>query len=126
MKTNTIITILVILAGAIIGYKTNYTNNTLTAAPSPIIKFVKPPILSDGFNLNIDMNSGKVVANASKDISVQIQRKDSIVTRWKTKIVEKPTIIRVKETPKWAMIKSKKTSVRSFAKMPSTPYVVSK
>ena len=57
------------------------------------------------------MNTGKVVANASQNIRVDIQKKDSIVTRWKTKIVEKPIYIRVRELPR---LKRERTIVSSF------------
>lgn len=113
---NGIITILTIAISGYIGYSTNFVN-TATATTIPVEKqVILPELPKTGFNLNIDMNTGKVVANASQDIHVDIQKKDSIVTRWKTKIVKKPIYIRVKELPRWAMPKEERTVVSSFVK----------
>lgn len=115
-RVNGIITILTIAISGYIGYSTNFVN-TATATAIPVEKqVILPELPKTGFNLNIDMNTGKVVANASQDIHVDIQKKDSIVTRWKTKIVKKPIYIRVKELPRWAMPKEERTVVSSFVK----------
>lgn len=115
-RINGIITILTIAISGYIGYSTNFVN-TATATAIPVEKqVILPELPKTGFNLNIDMNTGKVVANASQDIHVDIQKKDSIVTRWKTKIVKKPIYIRVKELPRWAMPKEERTVVSSFVK----------
>lgn len=115
-RINGIITILTIAISGYIGYSTNFVN-TATATAIPVEKqVILPELPKTGFNLNIDMNTGKVVANASQDIHVDIQKKDSIVTRWKTKIVKKPIYIRVKELPRWAMPKEERTIVSSFVK----------
>lgn len=115
-RINGIITILTIAISGYIGYSTNFVN-TATATAIPVEKqVILPELPKTGFNLNIDMNTGKVVANASQDIHVDIQKKDSIVTRWKTKIVKKPIYIRVKELPRWAMPKKERTVVSSFVK----------
>lgn len=115
-RINGIITILTIAISGYIGYSTNFVNTT-TATAIPVEKqVILPELPKTGFNLNIDMNTGKVVANASQDIHVDIQKKDSIVTRWKTKIVKKPIYIRVKELPRWAMPKEERTVVSSFVK----------
>lgn len=115
-RINGIITILTIAISGYIGYSTNFVN-TATATAIPVEKqVILPELPKTGFNLNINMNTGKVVANASQDIHVDIQKKDSIVTRWKTKIVKKPIYIRVKELPRWAMPKEERTVVSSFVK----------
>lgn len=115
-RINGIITILTIAISGYIGYSTNFVN-TATATAVPVeSKIILPELPKTGFNLNIDMNTGKVVANASQDIHVDIQKKDSIVTRWKTKIVKEPIYIRVKELPRWAMPKEERTIVSSFIK----------
>ena len=112
-RINGIITILTIAISGYIGYSTNFVN-TATATAIPVeSKVILPELPKTGFNLNIDMNTGKVVANASQDVYVDIQKKDSIITRWKTKIVEKPVFIRVRELPRF---KEKRTFVSSFVK----------
>lgn len=112
-RINGIITILTIAISGYIGYSTNFVN-TATATAVPVeSKIILPELPKTGFNLNIDMNTGKVVANASQDVYVDIQKKDSIITRWKTKIVEKPVFIRVRELPRF---KEERTFVSSFVK----------
>lgn len=112
-RINGIITILTIAISGYIGYSTNFVN-TATATAIPVeSKVILPELPKTGFNLNIDMNTGKVVANASQDVYVDIQKKDSIITRWKTRIVEKPVFIRVRELPR---VKKERTFVSSFVK----------
>ena len=110
-RINGIITILTIAISGYIGYSTNFVN-TATATAVPVeSKIILPELPKTGFNLDINMNTGKVVANASQNIRVDIQKKDSIITRWKTKIVEKPVYIRVRELPR---LKKERTIVSSF------------
>lgn len=112
-RINGIITILTIAISGYIGYSTNFVN-TATATAIPVeSKVILPELPKTGFNLNIDMNTGKVVANASRDVYIDIQKKDSIITRWKTRIVEKPVFIRVRELPR---VKRERTFVSSFVK----------
>lgn len=116
-RINGIITILTIAISGYIGYSTNFVN-TATATAVPVeSKIILPELPKTGFNLDIDMNTGKVVANTSQNIRVDIQKKDSIITRWRTSIVEKPVYkyVRVREIPRWAMPKKEKTVVGSLA-----------
>lgn len=74
-RINGIITILTIAISGYIGYSTNFVNTaTATAVPAEN-KIILPELPKTGFNLNIDMNTGKVVANASQNIRVDIQKK---------------------------------------------------
>lgn len=117
-----IITILTIAICGYIGYSTNYVN-TVNAGPPTTVKVIEvPKIVDKGFNMNIDLNSGKVVANASQDISVSIQKKDSIITRWKTKVICKTKYQPVIMLPG---IKQEKTFVSRFAKIPNNRISVS-
>lgn len=90
-RLNGIITILTLAIAAAIGYNSNLTT---TAIAETQIKVIEIPRLQEnpGFNLNIDLNSNEVVANASNDIKVNINKKDSIITRWKTRIIYEPKI----------------------------------
>lgn len=91
-----IITIFVMLLSGYIGYVTNYTN-TSTASP-PVVKYYPEP-KPYGFDLNIDLNHGRVVANAQSDIKVNVTRKDSIIYKVIPKVIEKTKIVRVSEQP---------------------------
>lgn len=90
-RLNGIITILTLAIAAAIGYNSNLTT---TATAETQVKVIEIPRLQEnsGFNLNIDLNSNEVVANASNDIKVNINKKDSIITRWKTRVIYEPKI----------------------------------
>ena len=103
-----LLTLIVFTICGFIGYSTNYTQ-TVKANDSPNIPLVvfntKP--VNTGFNLDINLNTGKaVVSDTDKEININVQRKDSIITRWKTSIVEKPIYIRVRELPAMQMPKT--------------------
>ena len=103
-----LLTLIVFTICGFIGYNTNYTQ-TVKANDSPKIPLVvfntKP--VNTGFNLNLDLNTGKaVVSNTDKEININVQKKDSIITRWRTSIVEKPIYIRVRELPAMQMPKT--------------------
>lgn len=101
-KFSTVLTTLIIFTiCGFIGYSTNYTQTVKAndSPPLPMVVFNTEPIIT-GFSLDLDMNTGKtVVSDTDRDIIVNIQKKDSIITRWKTSIVEKPKYIRVRELP---------------------------
>lgn len=101
-KFSTVLTTLIIFTiCGFIGYSTNYTQTVKAndSPPLPMVVFNTKPVIT-GFNLNLDMNTGKaVVSDTDRDIQVNIQRKDSIITRWKTSIVEKTKYVRVRELP---------------------------
>lgn len=103
-----LLTLIVFTICGFIGYSTNYTQ-TVKANDSPnvpLVVFNTKPI-NTGFNLDIDLNTGKaVVSDTNKEININVQRKDSIITRWKTSIVEKPIYIRVRELPAMQMPKT--------------------
>lgn len=94
-----IITILTIAISGYIGYTTNYTNKAnATVTPSVLVYTDVPK--PQGFNLNIDLNTNRVVANTqSKDINVDITKKDSIVYKYITKRIETLRYIRISEQP---------------------------
>lgn len=103
-----LLTIIIFTICGFIGYSTNYTQ-TVKANDSPnvpLVVFNSKPV-NTGFNLDIDLNAGKaVVSDTDKEININIQRKDSIITRWRTSIVEKPIYIRVRELPAMQMPKT--------------------
>lgn len=94
-----IITILTIAISGYIGYTTNYTNKANATVTPPVLVYTDVP-KPQGFNLNIDLNTNRVVANTqSKDINVDITKKDSIVYKYITKRIETPRYIRISEQP---------------------------
>lgn len=103
-----LLTIIIFTICGFIGYSTNYTQ-TVKANDSPnvpLVVFNTKPV-NTGFNLDIDLNTGKaVVSDTNKEININVQRKDSIITRWRTSIVEKPIYIRVRELPAMQMPKT--------------------
>lgn len=103
-----LLTLIVFTICGFIGYSTNYTQ-TVKANDSPkipLVVFNTEPVVT-GFNINLDLNTGKaVVRDTDRDIKINIQRKDSIITRWKTSIIEKTKYIRVRELPAIQMPKT--------------------
>ena len=103
-----LLTLIVFTICGFIGYSTNYTQ-TVKANDSPkmpLVIFNTEPV-NTGFNLDINLNTGKVVvSDTDKEININVQRKDSIITRWRTSIVEKPIYIRVRELPAMQMPKT--------------------
>lgn len=103
-----LLTLIIFTICGFIGYNTNYTQ-TVKANDSPkmpLVVFNTEPVVT-GFNINLDLNTGKaVVRDTDRDIKINIQRKDSIITRWKTSIVEKIKYIRVRELPAMQMPKT--------------------
>ena len=108
-KISTVLTTLIIFTiCGFIGYSTNYTQTVKAndSPPLPMVVFNTEPVIT-GFKLDLNMNTGKaVVSDIDRDIQVNIQRKDSIITRWKTSIVEKTKYIRVRELPAMQMPKT--------------------
>lgn len=106
MKTNTLTALFVLIVSAVIGYNT--TSEPVNANPTTLIipKFVEVPRISNGFDLNINMKneSVKITENSDKNVNVSIQKKDSIVYRYKTIKKEVPVYMRV--TPSYSHIKS--------------------
>lgn len=103
-----LLTLIVFTICGFIGYSTNYTQ-TVKANDSPkmpLVVFNTEPVVT-GFNINLDLNTGKaVIRDTDRNIKINIQRKDSIITRWKTSIVEKTKYIRVRELPAMQMPKT--------------------
>lgn len=106
MKTNTLTALFVLIVSAVIGYNT--TSEPVNANPTTLVipKFVEVPRISNGFDLNINMKneSVKITENSDKNVNVSIQKKDSIVYRYKTIKKEVPVYMRV--TPSYSHIKS--------------------
>lgn len=103
-----LLTLIIFTICGFIGYNTNYTQ-TVKANDSPkmpLVVFNTKPVIT-GFDINLDLNTGKaVVSDTDRDIKINIQRKDSIITRWKTSVVEKVKYIRVRELPAMQMPKT--------------------
>ena len=108
MKTNTLTALFVLIVSAVIGYNT--TSEPVNANPTTLVipKFVEVPKISNGFDLNINMKneSVKITENSDKNVNVSIQKKDSIVYRYKTSIVEKEVPVYVRVTPSYSRVKS--------------------
>lgn len=106
MKTNTLTTLFVLIVSAVIGYNT--TSEPVNANPTTLVipKFVEVPRITNGFDLNINMKneSVKITENSDKNVNVSIQKKDSIVYRYKTVKKEVPVYVRV--TPSYSHVKS--------------------
>lgn len=101
-------TLIIFTICGFIGYSTNYTQTVKAndSPPLPMVVFNTKPITT-GFNINLDMNTGKaVVSDTDRDIQVNIQQKDSIITRWRTSVVEKTKYVRVRELPAMQMPKT--------------------
>lgn len=103
-----LLTLIIFTICGFIGYNTNYTQivKANDSPQLPVVVFNTKPVYT-GFDLNLDLNTGKaVVSDTDKDIKIDIQRKDSIITQWKTSVVEKPVYIRVRELPAMQMSKT--------------------
>ena len=117
MKTfNNILALVMLFVSCIIGYNAGIP--TANANESPVIpRFVDVPRTTNtGFDLNIDLNSGKITANNSNYISVAIQKKDSTVYKYKTSVVKEVKYIKVRELP---AVKEKKTFVSPNFEQPT-------
>lgn len=108
MKTNTLTALFVLIVSAVIGYNT--TSEPVNANPTTLVipKFVEVPRTTNGFDLNINMKneSVKITENSNKNVNVSIQKKDSIVYRYKTSIVEKKVPVYVRVSPSYSHVKS--------------------
>lgn len=108
MKTNTLTALFVLIVSAVIGYNT--TSEPVNANPTTLVipKFVEVPRTTNGFDLNINMKneSVKITENSDKNVNVSIQKKDSIIYRYKTSIVEKKIPVYVRVTPSYSRVKS--------------------
>lgn len=106
MKTNTLTALFVLIVSAVIGYNT--TSEPVNANPTTLVipKFVEVPRISNGFDLNINMKNElvEITENSDKNVNVSIQKKDSIVYRYKTIKKEVPVYVRV--TPSYSHVKS--------------------
>lgn len=108
MKTNTLTALFVLIVSAVIGYNT--TSEPVNANPTTLVipKFVEVPRISNGFDLNINMKneSVKITENSDKNVNVSIQKKDSIVYRYKTSIVKEKVPVYVRVSPSYSHVKS--------------------
>ena len=108
MKTNTLTALFVLIVSAVIGYNT--TSEPVNANPTTLVipKFVEVPKISNGFDLNINMKneSVKITENSDKNVNVSIQKKDSIVYRYKTSIVKEKVPVYVRVSPSYSHVKS--------------------
>lgn len=108
MKTNTLTALFVLIVSAVIGYNT--TSEPVNANPTTLVipKFVEVPRTSNGFDLNINMKneSVKITENSDKNVNVSIQKKDSIVYRYKTSIVKEKVPVYVRVSPSYSHVKS--------------------
>lgn len=120
MKTNGITALFVLIVSAVIGYNT--TPEPVNANPTTLVipKFVEVPRTSNGFDLNINMKneSVEITENSNKNVNVSIQKKDSIVYKYKTSIVEKKVPIYVRVTPSYSRVKSSSSVLTEKIAMP--------
>lgn len=104
-----IATLAMLAFGGYIGYVTNYTT-TVTAHEVRLTELPQIP-REQGFNFNIDLNTGVVTGtNSDKDIRVEIVQKDVPVYIHDTLVIEKPTIVY-----KFPYVKSKTPSLADLA-----------
>lgn len=101
-KTNWLTILAIFLISCTIGFRTSYP----TVKASNTNSFVIPKVISvsppkGNLCLNIDLNTNKVAVSDSNDnkVNINIQKKDSIIYKYKTSIVEKPKYIFVKQLP---------------------------
>lgn len=107
-KTLVLLTLAMMGFGGYIGYTTNYVN-TATANEVTIPRFVDVP-RTNGFNLDINLNNGTVTCNnQEQNISVRIERKDSIVYR--TRVVTKEVIKHVERRHHFPLREQKKNLI---------------
>lgn len=107
-KTLVLLTFAMMGFGGYIGYTTNYVN-TATANEVTIPRFVDVP-RTNGFNLDINLNNGTVTCNnQEQNISVRIERKDSIVYR--TRVVTKEVIKHVERRHHFPLREQKKNLI---------------
>lgn len=108
MKTNTLTALFVLIVSAVIGYNTTSEPINANSTTLVIPKFVEVPRTTNGFDLNINMKneSVKITENSDKNVNVSIQKKDSIIYRYKTSIVEKKIPVYVRVTPSYSRVKS--------------------
>lgn len=108
MKTNSITALFLLIVSCVIGYNT--TSESVNANPTTLVipKFVEVPRTSNGFDLNINMKneSVKITENSDKNVNVSIQKKDSIIYRYKTSIVKEEVPVYVRVTPSYSHVKS--------------------
>lgn len=106
MKTNSITALFLLIVSCVIGYNT--TSESVNANPTTLVipKFVEVPRISNGFDLNINMKneSVEITENSDKNVNVSIQKKDSIVYRYRTVKKEVPVYVRV--SPSYSHVKS--------------------
>jgi hypothetical protein len=84
--------------GGYVGYTTNYVN-TATAHEVNLPRLIDVP-RTQGFNLDINLNNGLVTCNSQEqDVSVKIERKDSIIYRTRVVTREVAKHVKVREVP---------------------------
>ena len=84
--------------GGYVGYTTNYVN-TATANEVKLPRLIDVP-RTQGFNLDINLNNGIVTCNSQEqDVSVKIERKDSIIYRTRVVTREVTKHVKVREVP---------------------------
>lgn len=100
LKLICVSTLFTLAFGGYIGYTTNYTE-TAQASELVIPRFTDIP-RNNGFNLDINLNKNTITCNDSpeQNIQVKIQKKDSIIYKYKTLIRNKvmPKVYVIRET----------------------------
>ncbi len=117
MRKSILTALAVFIVSGYIGFSTNYVN-TSKASEVVVLQPLKMP--QPGFHLNIDLNQGTaVVSDTKKDISVNVNRKDSIVYRSRIKYVQKEVsvekVIPVRQIPSFAKVHEKPVVLASMA-----------
>lgn len=102
-RINALLTLAIFTICGFIGYSTNYTQTvkaTVSESPPAVVIFNQQRPAVPGFNIDLNLNDGKaVVSDTVRAITINVTKKDSIITRWKTSVVEKPVYVRVRELP---------------------------
>jgi phosphoenolpyruvate-protein kinase (PTS system EI component) len=96
-KVNTLLTLVMLAVGGYIGFISDLTTTT-TAHEVIVPRFTDVPRQSQA-TFDINLNNNTVSADGiEQNVVVTIRKQDSIIYRTKTKTVEKPVYVKVRET----------------------------
>lgn len=123
-RLNTFVVLLVLFISGYIGFSTNTVTKANASNDLVIPKIVEVPKPTSGYCFDINLNSNTVkVASCptERDINVNIQKKDSIITRYVPQIVTETKYVRVRELP---ALKQKKAFVSPTLKQEMPPMCI--
>lgn len=111
-KTLVLLTLAMMGFGGYVGYSTNYVETATAEVTIP--RFVDVP-RTQGFNLGINLNKNTVTCNSTEQgVSVNIERKDSIIYRTRVVTKEVTKHVKVREMPS---MRSKKQNLVELCSM---------